>query len=89
MDEDDRGREQLVDLQQNTQPSAGAFPSSALSECVKEGGRTCPKCQSQNAEPFMSWTLSGRKMTIPQLRMWACLNPTCLYHWPRELDEIV
>jgi hypothetical protein len=89
MDEDDRGREQLVDLQQNTQPSAGAFPSSALSECVKEWGMTCPKCQSQNAEPFMSWTLSGRKMTIPQLRMWACLNPTCLYHWPRELDEIV
>jgi hypothetical protein len=35
---------------------------------------TCQKCQSQHAEPIMSWTISGRKMTVPQLSMWACLN---------------
>jgi hypothetical protein len=89
MDECNRGIEQLADLQQNTQPSAGTFPSSALSECVRKWGMTCPKCQSQNAAPFMSWTLSGRKMTMPQLRMWACRNPTCLHQWPRELEEVV
>ena len=44
----------------------------------------CPKCQSQNAEPIVSWTISGRKMTIPQVRMWACLNLDCRYQWPRE-----
>ena len=54
---------------------------------VKEANMTnhsCPKCQSQNAEPFMSWTISGRKMTVPKLRMWACLNSACLHQWPRE-----
>ena len=45
---------------------------------------TCPKCQSQNAEPIVSWTISGRKMTVPQLRMWACLNRECRHQWPRE-----
>ena len=45
---------------------------------------TCPKCQSQNAEPIMNWTISGRKMTVPQLRMWACLNQDCRHQWPRE-----
>ena len=49
MDEGDRGMEQLADLQQNTQPPARRFLSSALSECVQEWGMTCPKCQSQNA----------------------------------------
>jgi hypothetical protein len=88
MDENDRGMEQLTDLQQNTQPPAGPFPSSALSECMRERGMPCPKCQSQNATPFMSWTLSGRKMTIPQLRMWACVNPTCLHKWRREESEL-
>ena len=88
MDEGDRGIEQLADLQQNTQPSAGTFPSSALSECVRAWGMTCQKCQSQNAKPFMSWTISGRKMTVPQLRMWACKNPNCLHKWPRELEEV-
>jgi hypothetical protein len=90
MDEGYRGMEQMADLQQNTEPSAETFPTSDLSEYVREWGMTCPKCQRQNAAPFMSWTLSGRKMTIPQLRMWACLNPTCLHKWPREseLDEI-
>lgn len=86
MDEDDRGMEQLTDIQQNFQPPAGTFPSSALSECAREWGMTCPKCQSQNAEPFMFWTISGRKMTIPQSRMWACLNPICRHKWPRELE---
>jgi hypothetical protein len=88
MDENDRGMEQLAELQQNTQPPAGAFPSSALSEYVREWRMICPKCQSQNAKPFLSWTLSGRKMTVPQLRMWACLNAACLHQWPRKHEEI-
>jgi hypothetical protein len=86
MDEGDRSMEQSADLQQNTQPPAGGF-SSSDSEWLREWGMACPKCQSQNAKPFMTWTLTGRKMTIPQLRMWACLNPTCLHKWPRELEE--
>ena len=45
---------------------------------------TCPKCQSQNAEPFERWTISGRKITIPLLRMWACPNPDCRHQWARE-----
>ncbi len=81
MDEGDRGMEQSADLQQKTR---GVFPGAALPECVREREMTCPKCQSQNAKPFMSWTISGRKMTIPQLRMWACANPTCLHTWPRD-----
>ncbi len=48
---------------------------------------TCPKCQSHNAEPIVSWTISGRKMTIPQVRMWACLNLDCRHRWPRELSS--
>ena len=43
---------------------------------------TCPKCQSQQAEAIVSWTISGRKMTVPQLSMWACLNRECLHEWP-------
>ena len=50
---------------------------------------TCPKCQSQNAEPIVSWTISGRKMTIPQLPLWACLNPVCLHQWRREVSEAI
>jgi hypothetical protein len=42
---------------------------------------TCPKCQSQNTESIVRWTLSGRKMTVPQLRMWACLNQECQHQW--------
>ena len=45
---------------------------------------TCPKCQSPNAKPTLSWTLCGRKMTPPQVRAWACLNGTCRFEWPRE-----
>jgi len=86
MDEGDRSKEQSAGFQQNTQPAAGGFSSSA-SEWLREWGMACPQCQSQNAKPFMTRTLSGRKMTIPPLRMWACLNPTCLHKWPRELDE--
>lgn len=86
MDENDRGMELLAKLQHNTQPPAGAFPSPALSEYVRERGMTCPKCQSQNAKPFVNWTLSGRKMTVPQVRMWACLNAACLHQWPRKLE---
>jgi hypothetical protein len=85
----------MTDIQQKTRPSvgapsiefAGAFPSSAPSECVREWGMSCPKCYGQNARPFMSWTISGRKMTLPQLRMWACKNPDCLHKWPRESSD--
>jgi hypothetical protein len=45
---------------------------------------TCPKCQSQYVEPIVSWTISGLKMTMPQLSMWACLNRVCRHEWPRE-----
>lgn len=88
MDEDDRDMEQLTDIEQNSQPPVGVFPRSALSEYVREWGMSCPKCQSQNAKPLLSWTLSGRKMTIPQLRLWACLNAVCLHQWPRKLGEV-
>lgn len=82
----------MADIQQNTQPPteaasielAGASPSSALSEGVRGWGMSCPKCHGQKATPFMSWTISGRKMTVPQLRMWACLNPACRHQWPSE-----
>jgi hypothetical protein len=47
----------------------------------------CPKCQSQHAEPIVSWTSSGRKMTVPQLSLWACLNRDCQHHWPREIKS--
>ena len=46
---------------------------------------TCPKCRSHNAQAFESWTISGRKMTLPLLRLWACLNPDCRHEWPREV----
>jgi hypothetical protein len=46
---------------------------------------TCPKCQSHDAEPILNWTISGRKMTIPALHLWACLNRECRHEWPREI----
>ena len=49
----------------------------------------CPKCQSLNAEPTVSWTLCGRKMTLPQVRVWACLNLKCRYEWPRDITSPV
>jgi len=88
MDKNDRDMAQLVERQQTTQSPNEGFPSSALSEYVREWGMTCPKCQSQNAKPILSWTLSGRKMTIPQLRLWACPNAVCLHQWPRKLAEV-
>jgi hypothetical protein len=48
---------------------------------------TCPKCRSHNAEPVESWTIIGRKMTLPLLRMWACLNRECRHQWPREFTS--
>jgi hypothetical protein len=48
---------------------------------------TCPKCRSHHAEPIQSWTISGRKLTTPLLRMWACLNRACRYQWSRELSN--
>ena len=59
-----------ADIQQKTRPPAGVasiefaetFPSSVLSEGEREWTMSCPKCHGQNATPFMSWTISGRKM---------------------------
>ena len=48
---------------------------------------TCPKCRSHNAEPIETWTISGRKLTIPLLRLWACVNRVCRHQWPRELSS--
>jgi len=48
---------------------------------------TCPKCRSHNAEPIERWTIFGRKLTIPLLRLWACVNRECRHHWPRELSS--
>jgi hypothetical protein len=48
---------------------------------------TCPKCQSPNTEPTLSWTICGRKMTPPQIRVWACLNLKCRHEWPREITS--
>jgi hypothetical protein len=47
---------------------------------------TCPKCLTY-AEPIKSWTISGRKMTIPLLHLWACVNRNCQHQWPRELSD--
>jgi hypothetical protein len=60
MDEGDHGMEQFVELQQNTQPPSGDFPSSVLSAFVREREMRCPRYQSQNATSFICWTLSGR-----------------------------
>ncbi len=48
---------------------------------------TCPKCRSHNAQPTMSWTISGRKLTIPSVSLWACVNADCRHQWPRELSS--
>ena len=48
---------------------------------------TCPMCQRHNVEPIVSWTISGHKMTIPLLRLWACVNRECRHQWPRELSS--
>ena len=48
---------------------------------------TCPKCKRHNVEPIVSWTMSGHKMTIPLLRLWACVNRECRHQWPRELSS--
>ena len=49
----------------------------------------CPKCQSRNPEAIESWTISGRKMTIPLVRLWACMNQDCRHQWPRELRSSI
>jgi len=48
---------------------------------------TCPKCRNHHAEPIESWTISGRKMIVPLLRLWACSNPNCRHQWPREFTS--
>ena len=46
---------------------------------------TCPKCRSHHAKPIERWTLVGRKMTIPLVRLWACVNQDCRHQWPRDV----
>ncbi len=48
---------------------------------------TCPKCQTPNVAPTVSWTLCGRKMTPPQVHVWACLNLKCRYEWLRDISS--
>ena len=48
---------------------------------------TCPRCGIHHAEPTMSWTISGSKLTVPSLHLWACVNRDCRYQWPRELSS--
>ncbi len=47
----------------------------------------CPKCATCHAEATMNWTISGRKLTIPSVYLWACVNPDCRYQWSRELSS--
>jgi hypothetical protein len=49
----------------------------------------CPKCLSLHIEPIVGWTISGRKMTMPQLSLWACLNRECRHEWPREFTILI
>ena len=44
----------------------------------------CPKCRAHYAEPIVSWTIYGRKMNLPLLHLWACVNKSCQHQWPRE-----
>ena len=48
---------------------------------------TCPKCLTRHAEPILSWTVSGRKLTIPVLHLWACVNRECRHQWPRDVSS--
>ncbi len=48
---------------------------------------TCPRCGIHHAEPTMSWTISGRKLTVPSVYLWACVNRDCRYQWPREVSS--
>jgi len=48
---------------------------------------TCPKCLTHHGEPTERWTISGRKLTIPLVRLWACVNRDCRHEWPRELTS--
>jgi len=54
----------------------------------KEGTMTCPKCLS-HAEPIANWTLSGHKMTIPRVDLWACVNQNCRHEWPRDMSSLM
>jgi hypothetical protein len=47
----------------------------------------CPKCQTHYAKPIVSWTTYGRKMTLPLLHLWACVNQSCQHQWQRELTS--
>jgi hypothetical protein len=49
---------------------------------------TCPKCRS-HAEPTASWTISARKMTIPRVDLWACVNQDCRHEWPRDMSSLM
>jgi hypothetical protein len=45
---------------------------------------TCPQCETHRVESIERWTVVGRKMTVPLVRVWACLNRDCRHEWPRE-----
>jgi hypothetical protein len=49
---------------------------------------TCPQCETHRVEPTERWTIAGRKMTVPLVRMWACLNRECQHEWPREFTDL-
>lgn len=49
---------------------------------------TCPQCQS-HAEPIANWTTAGRKMTIPRVELWACVNQDCRHQWPRDMSSLM
>ena len=63
MDEGDRGIEQLADLQQNTQPPARRFPSSALSETCARVGDDLPKMSESECH---KWWREASELT-PQM----------------------
>ena len=44
----------------------------------------CPKCLSQHTEPIVSWTISGRKMTMPQLAYGLVRIENVGHEWPRD-----
>jgi hypothetical protein len=72
MDEGDPALEQLADLQQSIQPPAGV---SSLGFWWLRVGDGLPKMSEPERQTLRDLDALGRKMTIPQLRMWACVNP--------------
>lgn len=48
----------------------------------------CPKCKG-HAYAIETWTAAGRKLTIPRVRLWTCVNSKCLHQWPREFSSSI